>query len=115
MSGKPSDPRVVVAPGYSWGHPMLARIGVSTGVLWSRTLAGETAAFLADDYDLTLEEVEAALAFERWCRRRGRYDAPYAERLASDPVKAKRAGGWPRQVWPRASAGDAGAEREGTA
>lgn len=92
-----SDPRVVVHPGYSWGRPMTARRGITTSVLWDRTQAGETPEQLAEDYYLTLEEVEAALAFERWCRRRDRYDAPYAERLARTNPDA---GGWPRQVWP---------------
>lgn len=109
-----SEIRIVVHPGIAYGRPCVAGKWVLTHVIYDRMMAEEPGYRIGEDYGLSDADLCEVMEFERWCRRRGRYDAPYAERLASHPVKARRAGGWPRQVWPRrASAGDAGAEREG--
>jgi uncharacterized protein (DUF433 family) len=93
-----ADPRIVVHPSLGYGKPYLEGCGVLSEVIYGRLMGGEFAPAIALDYDLELLDLRAVFAFERWCRRRGRYDAPYAERLARERPEA---GGWPRQVWPR--------------
>jgi uncharacterized protein (DUF433 family) len=54
----------------AFGRPVLALRGVTTGAIAERIDAGETAAELADDYDLSVEQIEEAVLYERAaCRR----------------------------------------------
>ena len=58
------DPRspVRMLPGVRFGRPSVR--GISTEVLWEHTDAGETAREVAKDFDLTVNDVWWALAYE---------------------------------------------------
>lgn len=57
-------PRVVVIdPFVSFGRPTVAGAGVSVAILVDRFAAGESLAALADDYDLTTDQVEEAIRY----------------------------------------------------
>lgn len=55
---------VVIDPHVSFGRPMIADVGVTTGVVARRYNAGESLSDLVDDYGLTEEQVEDAVLFE---------------------------------------------------
>jgi uncharacterized protein (DUF433 family) len=56
---------VVIDPRVSFGRPVIARLGVSTGVIVDRVNAGESPKELAADYGATSDEIMDALAYER--------------------------------------------------
>lgn len=56
---------VVIDPRVSFGRPVIARVGVSTGVIVDRVNAGESPTELAADYGATADEIMDALAYER--------------------------------------------------
>lgn len=56
---------VVIDPRVSFGRPVIARLGVSTGVIVDRVNAGEDPKELARDYGATAGEIMDALAYER--------------------------------------------------
>ncbi len=56
---------VVIDPHVSFGRPVIARLGVSTGVIVDRVNAGESPDDLARDYGATTDEIMDALAYER--------------------------------------------------
>jgi len=58
------DQQVVIDPRVSFGRPYVVRRGVSTDAVAGRFRAKEPLASIAEDLDLTTEEVEAALRFE---------------------------------------------------
>ncbi len=58
------DQLVVIDPRVSFGRPYVVRRGVSTDAVAGRFRAKEPLASIAEDLDLTTEEVEAALRFE---------------------------------------------------
>lgn len=49
----------------AFGRPVIAKRGVTTGIIADRIDAGETVAELAADYDLSVDEVEEAVLYER--------------------------------------------------
>lgn len=49
----------------AFGRPILAAKGVTTGAIAERIDAGESPQELADDYDLTVGEIEEAVLYER--------------------------------------------------
>lgn len=49
----------------AFGRPVLARRGITTGAIAGRIDAGETVADLAADYDLSTDEIEEAVLYER--------------------------------------------------
>jgi uncharacterized protein (DUF433 family) len=55
---------IVIDPRISFGRPYVVRRGVSTDAIRSRFQSGESIEAIADDFDLSKEEVEAALRFE---------------------------------------------------
>lgn len=55
---------IAIDPRISFGRPVVLRQGVSTAIIASRLLAGESAEELARDYDLNREEVEDAAIYE---------------------------------------------------
>ena len=55
---------VAVNPRVSFGRPVIAGTGVSTAVIASFVRAGESIQAIAEDYDLTTAQVEAAVTFE---------------------------------------------------
>jgi uncharacterized protein (DUF433 family) len=63
------DPResprlVAIDPRVRFGKPSLLRRGLPTDVVRERFQAGESISLLADDFDLTVEEVEEVLRYE---------------------------------------------------
>lgn len=50
--------------GVAGGRPCVQGTGIETAVLIDRFLGGDRMADLAKDYDLTLDQVEAAIRFE---------------------------------------------------
>lgn len=56
---------VLIDPRISFGRPVIARLGVSTGVIVDRVNAGESPKDLAEDYGATQDEIMDALAYER--------------------------------------------------
>ncbi len=51
-------------PGVNSGRPIIAGRGVPVWVIKSRHAAGDSIEFLADDFEITVDEVQEALAFE---------------------------------------------------
>ncbi len=56
---------VVIDPGVSFGRPMLAGTGVSTGAVVQRIDAGELVKDLAEDYGIDQAMIEQAVVYER--------------------------------------------------
>lgn len=49
----------------AFGRPVIAKRGITTGIIADRIDAGETPEELAADYDLSVDEVEEAVLYER--------------------------------------------------
>jgi uncharacterized protein (DUF433 family) len=60
----PGEGAVVVDPRRAFGAPVIARTGIRTEDVFSRFSAGEALGDLADDYGLTLAQIEAAVRLE---------------------------------------------------
>ena len=56
---------IAIDPKIAFGRPVVARTGISTGAIAGRIDAKEPASEVAADYDLTVEEVEQAVLYER--------------------------------------------------
>jgi uncharacterized protein (DUF433 family) len=56
---------IAIDPKIAFGRPVVARAGVSTAAIAGRIDAREPAAEVAADYELTVEEVEQAVLYER--------------------------------------------------
>ena len=56
---------VVVDPEVCFGRPTIAGTGIPTDVVADRFLGGDTVKEMAEDYDLSEEQISAALRFER--------------------------------------------------
>ncbi len=56
---------IAIDPWISFGRPVLANRGVSTAVITARIDAGESVADVATDYELSREEIEQAVLYER--------------------------------------------------
>lgn len=66
VSSETSTPRTItIDPQIAFGRPIVARAGISTAAIAGRIDAKEPAADVATDYDLTVEEVEQAVLYER--------------------------------------------------
>jgi uncharacterized protein (DUF433 family) len=61
----PAPRSIAIDPKIAFGRPIVARVGVSTAAIAERIDAKEAAAEVAEDYDLTVEEVEQAVLYER--------------------------------------------------
>ncbi len=55
---------VAIAANVAFGRPVLVHGGITTAVIADRIDAGETVVELAEDYDLTPEDIEAAVLYE---------------------------------------------------
>jgi len=55
---------IAIDPQISFGRPIVASRGISTGAIAERIDAGETTAELAEDYGLTEREIEEAVLYE---------------------------------------------------
>jgi len=56
---------IAIDPKIAFGRPVVARAGISTAAIAGRIDAKEPASEVAADYDLTVEEVEQAVLYER--------------------------------------------------
>lgn len=56
---------IAIDPQIAFGRPIVLRAGVSTTAIADRIDAGETVADVAEDYDLSPEEVEQAVLYSR--------------------------------------------------
>lgn len=65
-SGAPAADRpIAIDPQIAFGRPVLASSGITTGTIAERIDAGESAADVAADYDLTARNIEEAVLYER--------------------------------------------------
>lgn len=65
-STTPADSRPIsIVAQIAFGRPVIASRGISTGAIAERIDAGESAADLAADYDLSEREIEEAVLYER--------------------------------------------------
>ena len=56
---------IAIDPTISFGRPVIVKKGISTAAIVERIDAGEALADIAADYDLTTEDVEQAVLYER--------------------------------------------------
>lgn len=59
------DMPIAIDPRISFGRPVVLSQGISTAAIAGRIDAGESLAEVAADYDLTMEDVERAVVYER--------------------------------------------------
>ncbi len=60
-----TDRTIAIDPKIAFGRPVVVRTGVSTGAIAERIDANEPPQEVAEDYGLTMEEVEQAVLYER--------------------------------------------------
>lgn len=61
-----ADERIIaIDPGIAFGRPVVAKRSISTQVIAERIDAGESPEFIAEDYDIEVADVEAAVVYER--------------------------------------------------
>lgn len=60
-----ADMPIAIDPSISFGRPVVLRRGVSTAAIVGRIDAGESLADIAADYDLSQEDIEHAVVYER--------------------------------------------------
>lgn len=65
VAGEGRRKPIAIDPKIAFGRPIVLRTGVSTSAIVQRLDAGESPADLADDYDLSEEEIEEAVVYER--------------------------------------------------
>jgi uncharacterized protein (DUF433 family) len=56
---------ITIAANVAFGRPVLVQGGISTGAIAERIDAGESPAELAEDYDLSVDQIEEAVLYER--------------------------------------------------
>jgi uncharacterized protein (DUF433 family) len=59
------DRPIAIDPNISFGRPVVRRMGITTAAIAGRIGAGEAVEDIAEDYDLSPEEVEQAVLYER--------------------------------------------------
>ena len=59
------DRLIVIDPYISFGRPVVLRMGISTAAITERIDAGEKINDIAKDYELTKNEIEQAVLYER--------------------------------------------------
>jgi len=64
-SETPAFRTIAIDPKISFGRPVIARAGISTHAITGRIDANESLQEVAEDYGLTVEEVEQAVLYER--------------------------------------------------
>ena len=57
--------RIAIDPHTSFGRPVVIGRGISTAAIADRIDAGESVAALAEEYELTTEEIQHAALYER--------------------------------------------------
>jgi uncharacterized protein (DUF433 family) len=63
--GELSSMPIAIDPRISFGRPVVISRGISTAAIAERIDAGETVEALAADYELTVDEIEQAVIYER--------------------------------------------------
>jgi uncharacterized protein (DUF433 family) len=63
--GELSSMPIAIDPRISFGRPVVISRGISTAAIAERIDAGETVEALAADYELTVDEIEQAVLYER--------------------------------------------------
>lgn len=63
--GRSSDQPIAIDPTVAFGRPVVATRSISTTAIADRIDAGETVEELARDYDLSTDEIELAVLYER--------------------------------------------------
>ncbi len=61
----PSERPIAIDPLVAFGRPIVRRMGISTAAIADRIDAGESVSALAEDYDLSPEEIEQAVLYSR--------------------------------------------------
>ena len=61
----PTVRTIAIDPKIAFGRPIVARAGISPGAIAGRIDAKDPASEVAADYDLTVEEIEQAVLYER--------------------------------------------------
>jgi uncharacterized protein (DUF433 family) len=61
----PAPLTIAIGPKIAFGRPVVARAGISTAAIAGRIDAKDLASEVAADYDLTVEDVEQAVLYER--------------------------------------------------
>jgi uncharacterized protein (DUF433 family) len=62
--GPSADKRIVsIMPFVSSGQPIIDGEGIPVSAVWSRYRAGESVSYIADDYDISIPQVEGALSY----------------------------------------------------
>jgi uncharacterized protein (DUF433 family) len=56
---------IVIDPSIAFGRPILLRRGITTAVIAERIDAGESVGEVATDYELSSDEIEGAILYER--------------------------------------------------
>lgn len=59
------DMPIAIDPRIAFGRPVVVSLGISTAAIADRIDAGESPADVAEDYNLTTEDVERAVVYER--------------------------------------------------
>jgi uncharacterized protein (DUF433 family) len=57
------SPRIVVDPAIRFGRPVIQGTRVPVDLVLAKLAAGTAAATIADDYELTLDDIQAVLAY----------------------------------------------------
>lgn len=65
LQGFKDDRAIIIDPRIAFGRPVTKHNSIATAVIADRIDAGESVESVAEDYDLTVEEVEAAVLCER--------------------------------------------------
>ena len=60
-----AEQAIAIDPHVAFGRPIVRRAGISTAAISDRIDAGETVNALADDYDLSPDEIEQAVLYSR--------------------------------------------------
>lgn len=64
-AARAADRPIAIDPRVAFGRPVIQRAGISTQAIADRIDAGESVQALADDYDLSPEEIEQAVLYSR--------------------------------------------------
>ena len=63
--GKAAARAIAIDPAVAFGRPIVQRAGISTAAIADRLDAGESVEALAEDYDLSRDEIEQAVLYAR--------------------------------------------------
>lgn len=64
-TARSSERAIAIDPRVAFGRPVIRRLGISTAAIADRLDAGESVDALAEDYDLSRDEIEQAVLYSR--------------------------------------------------